>query len=164
MRKGISVLSFVLIASLIAPSIAPAQRMNPPATGTWAAVEMVPPGDEVVVKLKDGETVKGRIDTISGSGLTLTRKNKTTAVDRDKVLTIHRVVSTSGARSTLIGLGIGGAAGGVMGAVASDRTDITMAFTVPILAGIGVGIGALVGLGVGSRQKRVLIYEAYGMN
>ena len=40
-------------------------------TGMWTRVQAVPPGDELVVKLTDGKKVKGRVSSVSDTGLAL---------------------------------------------------------------------------------------------
>ena len=131
----------------------------------WATIKSVPPGDELIVKLKNGNTVKGRFRGISGDTLTLVRDKKTTDINRPDVQWIKRVIPKSAAKPTLIGAGAGAAIAvtGVAIAAASDDTGGTegeLAAATLGIALVGAGIGALVGLAFGSRQKKVLIYES----
>jgi hypothetical protein len=117
-----------------------------------------------MVKLKDGQTIKGRLRVISDIHLSLARGKKSYDLDRQDVRQIHRIVPKSAAKPTLIGAGAGAAIGtaGIAVAAAADDTggtDGELAAAVIGVAILGAGIGALVGLAFGSRQKKVLIYE-----
>lgn len=41
--------------------------------GEWAAVNVVPRGEELIVKLRDGRKVKGRLQEVSDDGAVLSR-------------------------------------------------------------------------------------------
>ena len=78
---------------------------------------------------------------------------------------IHRIVPKSAAKPTLIGAGTGAAIGtaGIAIAAAADESGGDDGEVAAAILGVGIlgaGIGALVGLAFGSRQKKVLIYEA----
>ena len=131
----------------------------------WATIKSVPPGDELMVKLNNGSTVKGRLRGISGDTLTLVRDKRTTDINRPDVQRIERVIPKSAAKPTLIGAGVGAAIAvtGVAIAAASDDTGGTEGELAAATLGItliGSGVGALVGLGLGSRQKKVLISKS----
>lgn len=131
----------------------------------WATIKSVPPGDELIVKLKNGSTIKGRLRGISSDTLTVVRDKRMTDINRSDVQTIKRVIPKSAAKPTLMGAGAGAAIAvtGVAVAAASDDTggsEGELAAATLGLALIGAGIGALVGLAVGSKQKKVLIYES----
>ncbi|HZI20152.1 MAG TPA: hypothetical protein VEY09_16325 [Pyrinomonadaceae bacterium] len=163
MRGRTVALALAFLTLLTHPSISLAQ--GAPAPNEWSIVKIVPPGDELVVKLKNGQTIKGRLKVISDVHLTLARGQKSFDIDRQDVRQIHRIVPKSAAKPTLIGAGTGAAigAGGIAIAVAADESggdDGEAAAAILGVALIGAGIGALVGLAFGSRQKKVLIYEA----
>ncbi|HWS88323.1 MAG TPA: hypothetical protein VN282_15235 [Pyrinomonadaceae bacterium] len=163
MRSRTVALSLAFLLLLTHPSISLAQGASAP--NEWSIVKTVPPGDEMVVKLKGGQAIKGRLKVISDIHLTLARGQKSFDIDRQDVRQIHRIVPKSAARPTLIGAGTGAAigAGGIAVAVAADESggdDGEAAAAILGVAIIGAGIGALVGLAFGSRQKKVLIYEA----
>jgi hypothetical protein len=154
------VLAFLML--LTHPCVSLAQ--SAPVPREWSVVKAVPPGDELVVKLKDGQTIKGRLRAISDVHLTLARGKKSFDLHRQEVRQIHRIVPKSAAKATLIGAGTGAAigAGGIAVAAAADESggdDGEVAAAILGVAILGAGIGALVGLVFGSRQKKVLIYE-----
>ena len=155
-------LALAFLMLLTHPSVSLAQ--GAPVPREWSVVKAVPPGDELVVKLKDGQTIKGRLRVISDLHLTLARGKKSLDLGRQDVRQIHRIVPKSAARSTLIGAGTGAAIGtaGIAVAAAADDaggSEGELAAAIIGVAIMGAGIGALVGLAFGSRQKKVLIYE-----
>jgi hypothetical protein len=163
MRSRTVALGLAFLMLLTHPSVSLAQ--GAPAPNEWSIVKAVPPGDELVVKLKNGQTIKGRLKVISDVHLTLARGQKSFDIDRQDVRQIHRIVPKSAAKPTLIGAGTGAAigAGGIAIAVAADESggdDGEAAAAILGVALLGAGIGALVGLAFGSREKKVLIYEA----
>ena len=163
MRSRTVALALAFLILLTHPSISLAQHA--PAPSEWSVVKAVPPGDKLVVKLKNGQTIKGRLKAISDVHLTLARDQKSFDIDRQEVRQIHRIVPKSAAKPALIGAGTGAAigAGGIAIAVAADESggdDGEAAAAILGVALLGAGIGALVGLIFGSRQKKVLIYEA----
>ena len=163
MRSRTVALGLAFLILLTHPSISLAQ--DAPAPNEWSILKAVPPGDELVVKLKDGRTVKGRLRAVSDIHLTLSRGRKSFDIDRQDARQVYRIVPKSAARSTLIGAGAGAAIGtaGIAVAAAADESggdDGEVAAAILGVAILGAGIGALVGLAFGSRQKKVLIYEA----
>ena len=151
----------IILGLLGTPTESLAQATAPVATGMWAGVERVPPGEKLLVKLKDGKKLKGRLASVSDTGLTLSRKNKTMDVDREKVQQIFRLMPKSATKSALIGAGAGAAGGSAIGAVAGRDAFIKTAASVPIGATLFGGIGGVGGYAVGkARRKRVLIYDA----
>ena len=142
-------------------ALAQAQQASGGAEGSWDSVRAVPLGEKIVVRLKDGKSLQGRLGGVSDSGLNITRNKSTININRTEVQRIHRVVSKSGAQSALIGAGVGVAVG-AGGTAAVDATDDrggvrAGALLLPL---VGAGTGALIGLAIGRRQKRVLIYES----
>lgn len=144
------------------PRVSLGQTVEDSIVGTWSGVRAVPPADELVIKLKNGETVKGRVVSTTELTLTLSRKNRIIDVGRRDVQGVYRVVPKSAAKPTLVGAGVGAALAGVgvIGAAgATGGTDGELAAAIVGLTIVGAGVGAIVGLAFGARQNRVLIYE-----
>jgi small nuclear ribonucleoprotein (snRNP)-like protein len=165
-KKGAIVVAFALMAMLAKPQVTFAQAQTPPAPiiGSWEGLKAIPPGDEVRVRLRNGQTLKGRLISVSDTALTLARGNINTDVTRGDALRVHRVISKSAKRATLIGLGIGAGVGGLGSGVAAAAASGSgepgeYGLAVLIYGAIGAGIGALTGYLVGSRKQRALIYE-----
>jgi hypothetical protein len=160
-KKSAIVVAFALVAMLAKPQIAFAQVTPNPIRGSWEGIKAVPPGDEVVVRLRNGETLKGRLINISDAALTIEQAQRTTDITRGDALRIHRVVSKSAKRATLIGIGIG-AGLGIAAAVAAAKDgpgEAEAGIAALFIGAIGAGAGALIGYIVGSRNQRSLIYE-----
>lgn len=160
-KKGAIVVAVVLIVMLAKPLIALAQAQPDPLTGSWEGLKAVPPGDELRVGLRNGQNLKGRLSSVSDTTLTLAQGNKTTDLNRGDVLRVHRLVSKSATRATMIGLGIGAGVGGLSGGVAAASgpgEPNEYGFGALIVGVIGAAVGALTGYIIGSRKHRVLIY------
>ena len=160
-KKSSIVIAFALMAMLARPQLTFAQVTTDPIIGSWEGLKAVPPGDKVEVDLRNGQTLKGKLISISDTVLTIERGKRTTDVTRVDTLRVHRVVSKSSKRATLIGLGIG-AGVGLIGSVAAAKSgggegDADLGAV--IVGAIGAGAGALIGYIVGSRNQRSLIYE-----
>ena len=159
--------SVILIAAVLFPavSLSAQAQVATQNTGDWSAISSVPTGDRLVVKLKNGQTVEGKLSVVSDNALSLSVKGKTVDVKRDEVFSIHHVTKKSATKATLIGMGIGAGAGAAIGLAGSsndngfDKIDhaVTAGLTV-----LGAGAGAAIGYFIGrSGRKSVLIYQAH---
>ena len=160
-KKVATVVALALIAMIARPQIMFAQVTPNPIRGSWEGIKAVPPGDEVVVRLRNGQTLKGRLINISDTALTIEQAQRETDVTRGDTLRVHRVVSKSAKRATLIGIGIG-AGVGIAAAVAAAKSgpgEAEAGIAALFIGTIGAGAGALIGYIVGSRKQRALIYE-----
>ncbi|MDT5059695.1 MAG: hypothetical protein QOH63_154 [Acidobacteriota bacterium] len=156
-------ISLVLVASLLLSPVASAQNAAAP-THDWSALSAVTRGSKLEVKLKDGKTVKGKLSGVSDTALSLSVKNKPVDLKREDVASVYEVSAKSATKATLIGMGVGAAAGAVIGTAGSSRDTGFDKIDRAITAGltiIGAGAGALTGYLIGrGGHKRVLIYEA----
>lgn len=132
----------------------------------WSTVTALSSGEKISVELKDGKKMKGTLGAVSDSVLTLDRGSKTTDVSRDSIARVYRREGAAGksvGKAAAIGAAIGGGTGVGVGIASGGYEDISRGEVAAILgavgAGIGAGIGAIVG-GLGSKEKRVLIYES----
>jgi hypothetical protein len=125
----------------------------------------VPTGDRLLVELKNGQTIEGKLASISDSTLSLTVKGKSVDVKREDVARVYHLVKKSATKATLIGLGVGAGAGAAIGLAGSANDNsgfekIDHAVTAGLTV-LGAGAGAAVGYFIGrSGRKRVLIYQA----
>jgi hypothetical protein len=155
------IVAFALMAVLAKPQITFAQVTPAPIRGSWEGLKAVPPGDEVSVRLRNGQKLKGRLTSVSDTVLTLEHGNRTTDVTRADALRVHRVVSKSAKRAALIGLGIGAGAG--LGGTAifahtGDRGGEADLYGLVIMVACAGG-GALIGYIIGSHKQKALVYE-----
>jgi hypothetical protein len=163
-KKTAIIVTFALMAVLAKPQVMFAQVTPAPIRGSWEGLKAVPPGDEVSVRLRNGQKLKGRLISVSDTALTLARGDITRDVTRGDALRVYRVISKSAKRATLIGLGIGAGVGGLGSGVAAATTSGSgepgeYGLAVLIYGMIGAGVGALIGYIVGSRKHQAPIYE-----
>ena len=160
-------ISFALVLCLALPMIAVAGQSGT-VSNDWAAVQSVPLGDKLSVKLKDGKKMEGRLLAVSDTSIKIDRGSKTSDLDRNSIAKVQRYVTNSVGKSigksTAIGAGIGFGAGAGVALAADQYEDIETAGLVGILGGIGAGIGAAVGALVGAAsatgRKKLTIYES----
>jgi hypothetical protein len=157
-KKVAIVVAFALMAMMARPQIMFAQAPGAPIRGSWEGIKAVPPGDEVAVRLRNGQTLKGRLVSVSDTALAIEDGANTTDVTRGDALRVHRVISKSSKRATMIGLGIGVAVGliGSVVAAKSGGGEGDADLLAPICGAIGAGSGSLIGYIVGSRKQRTL--------
>lgn len=138
-----------------------ARSQTTPAAGAWDAVRAVASGTRLEVRLKSGKTVKGKLDSVSDTGLVLAGASGATNINREDVQRVYSIHGKSSAKPALIGAGIG-AVIGVGGAAASAKSDDKEGVRAgaALLPLVGAAGGALIGLAFRRQQKRVLIYES----
>ena len=160
-KISVVVVAFALMAVLAKPQITFAQVSPAPLVGSWEGLKAVPPGDKVEAHLRNGQTLKGKLISVSDTVLTIERRKRTTDVTRADTLRVHRVVSKSAKRAALMGLGIGagaGLGGTAIFAYTGDRGGEAGLYGLAIIVA-GVGAGSLIGYIMGSRKQRALVYE-----
>ena len=164
MRRHLA--SLTLVATIFSSAIAVGQgaKSSAQASGDWSAINSVPSGDKLSVKLKNGQTVEGKLASFSNDAVSLSVKGKSVDVKRDEVRSVYHVTGNSATKATLIGLAVGAGGGTAIGLAGSSGNDgfdkIDHAATAG-LAVIGAAAGATVGYLIGRKsRKRVLIYQA----
>ena len=168
MRAGRNKLtiSFALVASILFSSVTlAAQELKGSTTGDWSRLNAVTSGSKLTVKLKNGQTIEGKLTGVSDTSLALSVKDKSVDLKRQDVLSVYQVTKKSAAKATLIGLGVGAGAGAAVGAAGGDSSDgwvfISKKQAAAGLSVLGAGVGALTGYLIGrGGHKRVLIYQA----
>jgi hypothetical protein len=161
MRRSLAVLNILLAVVLLYSPVAVAQQST--SSGEWGSVTAVPQGAELIIKLKDGQSLRGKLTSVTDTAVSIASKNnKTETLDRNAVSEVYLLRRKSEkAKYALIGAGVGAAVGGGIGA-AKNSPKIDDGEIYPIIGvALGAGIGAVGGLLFGqSRRKRVLIYQA----
>lgn len=158
-RRVSLVTSIALTIALLSSTAAVSAQAS---ANDWSRVTALESGSKVAVKLKDGKSVEGRIDSASDSSLTLKVKSTNRELKREDVATVHHLTKRSATKATLIGAGVGAGAGALVGAAGAtnDFDKLDQAVTAG-LAIIGAGMGAVGGYLIGrSGRKRELIYQA----
>lgn len=156
--------AFILIISTALAEAPAALCQSKPSKHEWSAVQAVPPGSNLTVKMKDGTTVKGRLGSASDTALTLLSDNQTIRLETKDIQKIHRVKGRTFARSTGIGLAIGAGYGAGMGGVIAIAYDGSESgeelLPVIFFATVGAIVGTITGFLFGFRRDRKLVYEA----
>ena len=138
-----------------------------PKTDTWVLVKTLPAGDDLVVVLKNGKTIKGMMYSANDLTLHLSHMGKTIDLDRKDIQKVYHVLPDSGGDKHVFSA-IGGFVGFLAGlfvavGLSLDETHRAttarkVAATVAVPAGI-IG-GGLAGRALDKHQSRDLIYEA----
>ena len=158
-NKSAIAVAFALMALIARPQIIFAQTLPAPIKGSWDEVKAIPPGEKVIVRLRNKQTLNGWMIGASDTDLTLELRKKSRDVARGDVLKVHRVVKKSKTVPFIVGMGIGIGVGAAVGAaIEREGTDD------PGLTAVALGmLGALIGGGMGAvitgNTKRLLIYE-----
>lgn len=155
------IISLALAATLL---LSPISLQAQVTGGDWSRLTTLEAGTKLVVKLKNGKSLEGKLNNVSDSLLTLNVKSSSQELKREDVQSVHRLTKKSATAATLIGAGVGAGAGALIGAAGSgndssfDKLDqaVTAGLTV-----VGAGVGAIGGYLIGrSSRKRELIYQA----
>ena len=159
-------LTLCIVVATLLMNLTPAMAQQVAASSDWSAVTAISPGEKLSIELKDGKKMKGRLRTAADPIVTLERDSKTTDISRDSISRVYRMVGSAGksvGKAAAIGAGIGGGIGIGLGMASGGYEDLGKGEIAAILgavgAGLGAGIGAIVG-GLGSKEKRVLVYES----
>jgi hypothetical protein len=144
--KPHSPISLALLAVMIlSPAVVAGQGSQGPAqpNSDWSVINSVPSGDQLSVKLKNGQTVEGKLSAFTNDALSLLVKGKPVDVKRKEVLTVHHVKGKSATTPTLIGLAAGAGAGAAIGLAGSGSNDSFDKIDHAVTAGLAVaGAGA----------------------
>ena len=160
MSRKITIVSVLLAITLVYSPLAKAQQ--PTASGNWSAVQALASGDELVVKLKDGRSVEGKLNSVTDAELGLTRNSKSESFGRDRIFQIYeRKRKSEKGKYAAIGAGIGAGVGLGIG-LAKNSPPVDDGEIYPIGGTmLGAGIGAIGGFLFGqAKRKRLLVYQA----
>jgi len=159
MQKPTTLLLVFMAATL------PVLAAGPPAAASrsdWKRVQALPVGSDLRVSLERAEVFRGRLENAADDALMLRLPDGTQrTIKASQVVRIHHIQKDSIANGTLIGLGIGGAAGAALGASRDpEKTDLTRGGSALIFGSLGAAIGAGVGA-IADRAKieYQLVYE-----
>jgi hypothetical protein len=109
----------------------------------WDNLKKLKPGQKIQVMEIGAIAREGKFKQLSQDEITLEVKNTVVIIPRDDVSRV--VLKKSKTPGILIGLGIGAAIGlGAMGGAEDEGAYIGALVALPILAGGGAGVGALI--------------------
>jgi len=159
-RKNVAiVVAFALMAMIARPQIIFAQAPPTPIKGSWDAVKAIPSGDKVAVRLRNGQTLKGKLISASDTLLTLEHRKNSTDVNRGDVLRVYRVVKMSKTVGVILGLLIGTGVGALVGQLTEKEGTDDPGLAAAVLGFLGALVGSGMGLAISSFTRKVLIYE-----
>ena len=131
------------------------------ATGMWKGVQDIQPGGKLLVRLKNGKNRTGWLIDVSDTKLILALKKGTVEHDRKEILRIYLYSPKPSQKSTLLGTGIGFAAGfvpiaaGANGGIQRGKVRAGLA-----VGGVAAGVGSLLGYIAGSDGSWVPVYDS----
>lgn len=149
------------LAAVIATAPVAALRAQSPAQDNWDNLRQLNPGQRVQVVLVNAQSHQGKFAGFSGQALSLTSKDNEVAFNRDQVLRVSMLDNGKRKRNTMLGLGIGVAAGLVGGGLLYKRlnNDGATQEATNLLLGI-TGGAAAAGVAIGRTGGFRVIYRA----
>ena len=128
-------------------------------TADWTAVEGLRSGTRVIVYVKDGSEIKGKITRAMPTALDLQRNGRSVSLQRGDVQRVYLTRRGPVLKRALIGAAAGAGIGILVGAVAVAATKSDgLAAAGGFLYGIPVGVA--VGAATTRRRRGVLIYSS----
>jgi hypothetical protein len=153
--------AIVIILSLVLPSFAfPIQSPSPPSG--WERLKSITHGQNLLVKMRGGKKINGKLENVSESNLELSVKGNPSTLGSADVLRVYRLKGRPVVKATLLGAVIGAGSGAAMGAIAGQN-DTWFGPGLRAAAGgaVGLAIGTVTGFAIGaSSRNKELVYEA----
>jgi hypothetical protein len=139
---------------------APASAATPNAPADWSSVQTLSSGEKVRVSTKDGDRLKGRFESATGTDINFTHEGRTVTLKRDSIKRVE-LGHKNRWKGALLGAGVGGGAGAGAGTYLLSRTDHLTMTAIPAGLAIGAAAGAAFGAAVGLGTDYTTIYESF---
>ncbi len=148
-----------LVLLLCASVFAEPEQSSSARSDAWERAKLIAPGKKVSVRLHNGKTVNGKLQSWSPEGLTVLTRDRVMEVGKSEIATIALVVGMSRGRRAMWAALIGGAAGaGVGGALCATGSGCDVP-TAALAAGTAVSIGGIAaGIAALIPQHKEVIY------
>jgi hypothetical protein len=155
-KAGALALAAVLAAAPAAPL-----RAQSPSRDSWDSLRQIDPGQQVQVVLMNAQSHRGKFVSYNDQALSLTSKDSGVTLNRDQVLRVSMLDGAKRKRNTLLGLGIGAAAGLAGGGLLYKRlnNDGATQEATNLLLGI-TGGAAAAGAAMGRTGGFRVVYRA----
>src|SRR5918993_2376988 len=147
-------LALALVMTQAAPALAAGKKTAAatPPPADWSAVQAIPRGEKIVLRMKDGQRYEGRFESANDLLVNIVRHGTSMSIERDRIRRVSQKGGMSRTNGALWGAAIGGGSGALTGGILYDAAngDFVESFAPACAllgAGIGAGIGALFGKG-----------------
>ncbi len=153
--------SALALAAILATAPAATLRAQSPAQDNWDNLLQLDPGQQVQIVLMNAQSYRGKFVSFNDQALSLKTKDNDVAFNRDQVLRVSMLDNGKRKRNTMLGLGIGVAAGLVGGGMLYKRlnNDGATQEATNLLLGI-TGGAAAAGAAMGRTGGFRVIYRA----
>ena len=158
MRNRFFALGLALLFTL--GQAAPALAGTPNVPADWSAVQTLSPGEKISVRLKDGDSLKGRFDSASETDISFTHDGRKVSLKRDSIGRVQVSRGRNRLKGALAGAAIGGGTGAAAGGYLVARTDHFGGDPLPVGTVVGAGLGAALGAALGLGTNYDTIYQA----
>lgn len=140
--EGRRLLPVGLVAAFLAPALFGAEVNR-----SWETLaSTLKPGRTVAVMQHSGKRAEGKVLSLTGESITIEAGTQPSSIRREEVFRVRAAGIRS--RNSLIGLGLGAAAGVAFGAtLGSRRHGLSAAVFGGVLGGIGAAAGAAIPIG-----------------
>jgi hypothetical protein len=158
MRTRFFALTAAIIFAFAQAPAAYARGTGAAAASDWSSVQTITPGDEIAVRLKDGDRLTGRFASATDQNITFTHDGRKVSLTRESIRNVKVSLGKNRLKGALVGAGAGGGLG-----TAGGGYLVARGMNVPALVGgsiLGAGVGAAVGAALGLGTKYETIYEA----
>ena len=128
------------------------------APADWTSVQAITPGEQIAVRLKDGDRLTGRFDSATEQNINFTHDGRKVSLTRESVRNVKISRGKNRLKGALVGAGVGGGLG-----TAGGGYLVARGMNVPALVGgsvLGAGVGAAVGAALGLGTNYETVYEA----
>ena len=158
MRTRFFALTAAIIFAFAQVPAAYARNTNAAASADWTSVQAITPGEEIAVRLKDGDRLTGRFASATDQNISFTHDGHKVSLTRESVRNVKVSLGKNRLKGALVGAGVGGGLG-----TAGGGYLVARGFNVPALVGgsvVGAGVGAAVGAALGLGKNYETVYES----
>ena len=83
-------LALTLFAGQAAPALAAGRKAKTPPPADWSAVQAIPRGEKIVLRMKDGKRHEGRFESASDLLVNIVRDGRSMSVEREGIRRVSR--------------------------------------------------------------------------
>ena len=157
--RGLVLIQFLLLAlpiGVFAQTVASAD-------GDWATLRRMDSAATLIIRMKNGKELEGKLGGISDTNLKLATLGKSMDLVREDILSVHQITRKSAKKAALIGAALGAGSGVAAGWAVGDSGSsaiVKKSQLAPACGAVGAGIGAIIGFAIGRGYNRTLVFRA----